>query len=331
MQDAISVWSSQGSQVDPRGHRDLAPAATSRLVAAFLSGRNPKTLAAYRTDLRCFQRFVGVSTIEAAARLLLSRGHGEANTTALEYRTSLVDRGLAPATINRRLAALRSMVALARTLGLVPWALEVKNVRSEPYRDTRGPGSKGVRRLLDEIGKRRNEPKGVRDHAIVRLLFDLALRRGEVAGLNIEDLDLEAGTVAVLGKGRSQRTKLTLPEPTRLALSRWLEVRGNEPGPLFTNFDRAGKGQRLLGTSIYRIVRDIGRLAGVEVRPHGLRHAAITLALDLSGGDVRAVQRFSRHRDLRVLNRYDDTRADLGGKMARLVASEALTEGQPHG
>ena len=56
------------------------------------------------------------------------------------------------------------------------------------------------------------------------------------------------------------------------------------------------------------------------VRPHGLRHAAITEALDLTKGNVRAVQRFSRHRDLRTLTIYDDNRQDLAGEIARQLA-----------
>ena len=59
------------------------------------------------------------------------------------------------------------------------------------------------------------------------------------------------------------------------------------------------------------------------MRPHGLRHASITAALDITGGDVRAVQRFSRHRNLTTLTVYDDNRLDLGGKVARLVAEGA--------
>jgi len=67
-------------------------------------------------------------------------------------------------------------------------------------------------------------------------------------------------------------------------------------------------------------VRRLGAAAGVRARPHGLRHAAITAALDATGGDVRAVQKFSRHRDVRVLQRYDDNRRDLAGGVARRVA-----------
>ena len=299
--------------------RSLEPAGL-RLVAAFLSGRNSRTLAAYRQDLEDFRAFVGAETREDAGRLLLERGHGEANALGLAYRAHLLERGLSPATVNRRLAALRSLVKLARTLGLVAWTLEVESVKSEPYRDTRGPGRAGVRLLLEELEGRR-DAKGLRARAVVRFLYDLGLRRGELSSLRLEDVDLEAGKVAVLGKGRSERVALTLPDPTRTALEAWLAVRGSEPGPLFVNFDRAGKGEGLTGRSIARLVHALGEAVGLVVRPHGLRHAAITEALDLMGGDFRKVQRFSRHKDPRVLNRYDDNRADLGGEVARLVAA----------
>lgn len=137
----------------------------------------------------------------------------------------------------------------------------------------------------------------------------------------MEHLDLDAGTVAVLGKGDGERELLTLPHETAAALRAWINVRGEEPGPLFVNFDRAGKGQRLTATSVYRMVRQLGERARVRVRPHGLRHGAITAVLDLNGGDVRAAQRFSRHLDVRPLTLYDDNREDLRGRMARLVAA----------
>lgn len=293
-----------------------------RLVGAFFAGRNARTLEAYRQDLETFRAFVGADTLDEAAGLLLSHGLGEANALTLSYRAELLGRGLAPATVNRRLAALRSLVKLARTLGIVPWTLEVGGVKSEAYRDTRGPGRAGFRRILDELDER-TDAKAKRDRAAVRLLYDLALRRGEVVSLGLEDVDLEAGTVDVLGKGQTEKVRLTLPEPTKAALGSWIQARGEEPGALFVNFDRAGKGGRLTGRSLHRIVKDLGLKAGLEVRPHGLRHAAITEALDLLKGDVRKVQRFSRHRDLRTLNRYDDNREDLGGEVARLVAAGA--------
>ena len=71
-----------------------------------------------------------------------------------------------------------------------------------------------------------------------------------------------------------------------------------------------------------RMVGVLAKRAGIDhVRPHGLRHAAITAALDASGGDLRAAQRFSRHRDPRTLCLYDDNRKDLGGDLACRVAA----------
>ncbi len=67
------------------------------------------------------------------------------------------------------------------------------------------------------------------------------------------------------------------------------------------------------------------KLVGLKTWPHGLRHAAITEALDLTGGDVRKVQRFSRHRDLQTLTIYDDNRVDLAGEVSKLVASNGGT------
>jgi integrase/recombinase XerC len=300
----------------------LGTTAAARLLAAFLTGRSPATLRAYQHDLNDFAAFCAAPTADAAAALLLARGPGPANELALHYKAHLRGRGLAAATVNRRLAALRSLVKLARTLGLVGWALEVEGVRAEAYRETAGPGVGGIRQVLARLD-RRTDAKGLRDRAVLRLLFDLALRRQEVVGLDVEDLDLQAGTVAVLGKGQAGKVKLSLPAPTRAALAAWLAARASAPGPLFTSLDRARKGDgRLTGGAVYALVRRLGAAAGVRARPHGLRHSAITAALD-AGLDVRQVRRFSRHAKLDTLLIYDDNRQDLAGDVARRVAAQA--------
>jgi integrase/recombinase XerC len=306
----------------PAGALDATPA-TARLVEAFLAGRSPRTVRAYSGDLSDFAGIVGAATVAAAAAQLLAGGAGQANALALDYRTDLLNRGLSPATVNRRLAALRSLVKLGRLLGLVAWSLEAEGVKSEAYRDTRGPGRDGFRRLLAVLADR-HDAKGVRDRALLRLTYDLGLRRAEAVGIDVADLDREAGTVAVLGKGRREKITLTLPAPTEAALDAWLAVRGTGPGPLFHRLDRAGKGKgRLTGAGVYDIIVSLGRRVGLRVRPHGLRHSAITSALDATNGDIRAVQRFSRHKDVRVIARYDDNRQDLAGQVARKVAGAA--------
>src|SRR5947209_18006544 len=91
------------------------------LLAAFLAGRNPRTLRAYDRDLRDFARFLGAADARSGVALLLDLPHGTANAMALGYKAHLVDRGLKSATIARRLAALRSVVKMARTVGVVAW------------------------------------------------------------------------------------------------------------------------------------------------------------------------------------------------------------------
>jgi integrase/recombinase XerC len=292
---------------------------TTALIDSFLAGRSVNTINAYRRDLKDFCIFLAAASINDAVFFLVSRGHGNANALALAYRNRLVERGLAAATVNRRLAALRSLVSLARTVGMITWTLDVSGVKTQPYRDTRGPGFANVKRLLAHTDER-TDTKGVRDRALVSLLADLALRREEAVSLDREHLDLVAGAVSIMGKGRTGRETLTLPETTRAALTAWLDVRGDRPGPLFVNLDRARKGGRLTGRSVHRIVGRLGTEIGVTVRPHGLRHTAITRALDLTGGDVRRVVRYSRHADARVLLRYDDARRDDAGEIAKLVA-----------
>ena len=288
-----------------------------RLLEAFFAGRNPRTLAAYRADLEDFRAHCGAASMGEAAGRLLSASQGEANASALAYKAHLVDRGLQAATINRRLAALRTLVKLANTLGIFAWTLSVENVKSQAYCDTRGPGRDGFAAILEAAQAQRGD-KALRDVALLHLLHDLGLRRGEAVRLDVADL--AGDRISVLGKGRSQKEAMTLPEPTKAALEAWLEVRGSEDGPLFVNFDRARKGKRLTGSAVYSIVSKLGLKAGLTVRPHGIRHLAITSALDLTKGDVRAVQKFSRHKDMRVLNLYDDNRQDLAGVVARLVA-----------
>jgi integrase/recombinase XerC len=194
-------------------------------------------------------------------------------------------------------------------------------VKVQAYRDTAGPGNFGYRLLVAEL-ERDHRTKAVRDLAIVRLLFDRALRRAEVCSLDLEHVDLDRNRIAVLGKGASEREWLTIAEPTKVALEAWLERRGQQPGALFTNLDRARKGNgRITGEAVRRLVQRLGDRIGQRVRPHGLRHAAVTVALDRTGGDVRAVQKFSRHASVQTVLRYDDNRADKGGEITRIVAA----------
>jgi integrase/recombinase XerC len=298
------------------------------LLDDFLSRRSEHTRAAYDSDLKRFAAFVGVPSAPEALQALLSAGPGDANGMAIRFRNAMAAAGLSAVTVNRRLSTLRSVVALARTTGVISWELSVPGERAQPYRDTRGPGKPVISQILSAL-RITDTPKAKRDYAIVRLMLDLGLRRGEVARLSMEDIHLSDGTILVLGKGRTAKETLTLPRQTSQALQAWIETRGRTAGPLFLSFDRAKQapGKPISGTSLYRLVRHLGRSAGTDTRPHALRHAAVTQALNVTGGDVRKVAAYSRHRDLCVVLRYDDARRDFAGEVAQQVAASYGSDG----
>jgi integrase/recombinase XerC len=296
---------------------------TERLVRIFLSNKSERTIGAYKKDLADFAKFQGIEDgdLDNSARRFLSAGRGGANAIAAEYREHLESRQLSPATINRRLSALRSMVEQAATLGLINWELKIKGPKSRSYRDTAGPGTPNVRRMLGLVHARQ-DAKGLRDFAILRLLYDLALRRGEVVSLDLDDLDLESSILKILGKGRTEKEILKVPQPTVEALHAWLEVRGTDAGPLFTNFDRAGKGSRLTGTAVYLIVRKLGQELGIKTRPHGIRHASISACV--AQFPLTDVQRFSRHKKLETVAIYvDQLDGGVQSKIADFVSRTA--------
>ena len=297
-----------------------------------MAGRNAHTHRAYDADLRDFARFVGHDEPRLAVASFLSSPRGDAHAIALAWRVHLEARGLAPATIGRKLAALRAVVKLAGQLGQVDWELSLGSPRAEGYRDTRGPGDEGYKRVR-ELARAEAEAGGakrVRDYSTLRLLHDLGLRRGELVGIDLADVETDADGVPtrvwIKGKKRVHKEALSLPPATSRALGAWIAARGDFEGPLFTRLDRAAGGSpsRLTGRAVALFTNRLGERAGLARRlaPHGLRHQAITEALDKTGGDVRKVQRFSRHADLKTLVVYDDRRRDGAGDVSRMLAED---------
>lgn len=288
------------------------------LFKMFFAGKNPATMRGYRSDLELFRQACGFPTTDATIKALLSNGNGHANLIVMRYINELKEKKQAPATINRKLASLRALIAAARTIGLITWGLDVRSQRVE-QKDMRGPERDGVVKIIEAAKKNPNPITAARDTAIIWLLFGLALRRGEVSSLNAEHITDKC--VMVMGKGKKIREPITLTDSVRDALKVWAKVRpvvrGETQAPVFISLSRASFGHRLTTHAIYNIVQGYGKLAGVgNVRPHGLRHSAITLALDVSNGNIQKVQRFSRHANYNMVQKYDDNRKDLGGEIA---------------
>ena len=256
--------------------QNMSSAGYERLLSTFLSGRSKKTRRAYLSDLKTLAEFLGAHSMTDALRFFLSGGQQYANHIALEFKNELLEKKKnAPATINRKLATLRSLTKMARMIGLLSWHLTAENLRNELYRDTSGPGKDVIRQLLS-LFNGKTDPKSLRDLAILRLLYDIGLRREEISQIDYDDL--LAGKIQVLGKGKRSKVAMSLPPVTERALASWITARGTAGGALFTNFDRAGKGNRLTGNSIYRNLMSLSRKIGKEVRPHQIRHTSITQA-----------------------------------------------------
>src|SRR5208283_439946 len=184
-------------------------------------------------------------------------------------------------------------------------------------------GFQNYRKML-ELCKDRKDSKGIRDYAILCTLYSLALRRSELVNTRLEHLDLDEGTLSVLGKGKTQRIKLTLPEPTKKALAVRLEVRGLHEGPLFYGIDKGGtlKGG-LTGNGLYHLVKTLGKEVGISTRVHGIRHTSITRAVRAASAanlDLSKVMQFSRHSSLNVLEIYLDNERNYQGQISSLVA-----------
>jgi hypothetical protein len=112
----------------------------------------------------------------------------------------------------------------------------VQNVKAQAYRDTRGPGLDAYKALL-VVARAQPGAKGLRDVALVRLLHDLGLRRGEAVRLDAFGPRPKPATDSwCSSKACSQKEPVTLPPPTKAALEAWLQARGTEDGPLGMDF-----------------------------------------------------------------------------------------------
>lgn len=304
-------------------------ARATTLIATFLSSKGAATKEAYKQDLKCFQGYLlGAHGIESV-HAILSLAPGELNFTILGYRDYLVEKTFSPSTVNRRLGAIRSLFKLSRLLGFTSVRIEIPNIKSESYRDTKGPGLPAFKRMMTKVAGQSYE-KAARDHAILRLLFDLALRASELVELDLCHVELEQKRVSIKGKGRTQREFLSLPATSIESLKKWIAVRGFGNGPLFTNLIRAkNQRSRLTRTGLYKLIRWLGLQVDVKTRPHGVRHLSITEACKAAqnnGFALEEVMDHSRHRSIATLMIYRDRERDVQGAISTLVANTILED-----
>ena len=253
------------------------------------------------------------------------------------YQRCLIEQKLAPGTINRKLAAIKSLVNYANLIGKCCYMLNnIKTITVTIYRDTTGISSESFKEILDTVD--RSTIKGKRDYAILLLLWGNALRRSEVTSCQIKHFEPREQRLWILGKGKKgQLQTVSLGEETVKAIQLWLEARENteqeiqnsefkiqnSSDPLFCAVHKGYWGHQLNTDSIYKLVKKYANLAGIEktLSPHRLRHSAITAALEATNGDVRSVQKLSRHSSLNTLMIYDDNRRNEQGRVTKILES----------
>ena len=281
--------------------------------------RSANTRRAYAGDVKDFFKTI---TGELPNKLLVTEflrlPEREAVALVLKWKAVMLSgegrkKPLSEATINRRLAAIKSLVTMGQNLGVSNFNLaRVKGETVAKYRDTTGIDIPTFERILSTCN--RETVAGKRDYALLRLLWGNALRRNEVSQLSLADFDARASTLRILGKGKgTQYQSVDVGAATAQAISEWLAVRpgtATDTDPIFIALNYAALGHRLTGDGLYKLVQTRTKKAGIEkvMSPHRIRHSAITAALDATDGNVRKVQKLSRHKSLNTLMIYDDNR-----------------------
>jgi integrase/recombinase XerD len=312
---------------------DVAPAPGTSLERAFAGyldhlqverGLSPATIAAYRTDLAAFARDPRTDRTwatgpDVAVRYLASLG--AAPRGAMRPRLASTSR-------RRRTAALRGFYRFAFGEGLI--AVDVAAHIDLPRETRHLPETltvEEVERLFESVGGGEGAaPRGIRDRALLELLYAAGLRISEALRLDAEDLSFDGGFVRVIGKGDLER--LVPVGDVALAWLRryvddvrpaWLAISHVEPvrgGPVFLT----ERGRRLARQQAWSIVKRAAAAAGLDSRvsPHTFRHSFATHLLE-GGADLRIVQELLGHATISTTQLY----THLTGERIREIYARA--------
>jgi len=277
---------------------------------------SPHTCRCYRKDLEGFEDF-----LKSSGMYLNPKGGVEiekVDRMAIRKYMSFLHRKNKKSSIARKISTLRSFFKYLIREQIIP-SNPAKSVSSpkvektlpttltvdEAFRLMESP--QGIPEKSSEVSKQ----NGVRDRAILELLYSSGLRVSELVGLSLNQLDSDLGIVRVMGKGRKERI-VPVGGKAIDALKSYLEGRGGSAGenPVFIN----SSGGRLTARTVGRLVKKYTRHSGIfrKVSPHSLRHTFATHLLD-AGADIREIQEMLGHSSLSTTQRY--THVSMGKLM----------------
>lgn len=229
---------------------------------------------------------------------------------AQKIRADLATRYSA-ASVNRMLSALRETSKQAWLLGFTSADQYLRLAQVERVRGSTIPAGReltsGEVKALMTVCMDDNSPAGFRDAAIIAWMVSSGgPRRHEVPKVDLADLDVETGLIKLTGKGNKQRTNY-IENGALDAMLDWLQVRGNEPGPLFIPINKSGRMNfdRMTDQAIYGMLQKRGKQAGIkDFSPHDLRRTFISDMLE-AGADIATVAKLAGHSNVTTTARYD--------------------------
>ena len=284
-------------------------------------GLSPATIAAYSVDLRAFSHVVSTADNDW-------RSEPQA---AIDYLASLTrpPRTLRPSSHRRKTASIRAFYRFLFGEGLIE--RDIAGLIDLPRAARQLPDTLDVAAVAALLEAPDTEsPLGIRDLALLELLYACGLRVSEALGLDREDISMADATVRVIGKGDRER-RLPVGDVALAALRRYVddvrpvllaatsaynEARTKRGGPLFVS----ARGQRLSRMAAWRILHHAALAGGVKgrVTPHTLRHSFATHLLE-GGADLRVVQELLGHASITTTQLY----THLTGERIRQVYARA--------
>lgn len=267
-------------------------------------GNSEKTVRAYMGDVQQYEVWYAQRYDEAFGLSCLN------GIDVKRYRKHLqVGRKLRPATINRKMTALRALVRFGLDEEAVYEGEGRKVLENASYMDVEVHAPKWIkpgefpkleskyRTAINDAwarGRSVRHEQAVQQYAVMMMMAGGALRISEAVGLDMDDLVLgeRKGRVIVhAGKGGEHREP-KIPRETIDALMEWLELRGDAPGPVFVS----QKGNRLSSRQVQRYFKEMVRLAGIseDYTPHSLRHFSIKRVREAAG--LAVAQRHAGHK-----------------------------------
>jgi integrase/recombinase XerC len=275
------------------------------------------TVRAYESDLEQF--VTAVATAARRPRPSLTAVDFSPDNVRL-YLGVLFQQGISRASAARKLAAIRTFARWLRREGLIDQ--DPSALAASPRREQTIP----THLSMDEMNRLLEMPDrasalGRRDQGILELFYASGLRLSELVGLDLDDLNLNARVVRVLGKGRKERLvplnqsaadaiRAYLPDRERMVRGGAAVREGARSGraahPLFVNY----RGQRLGPRSVHRLVRRYVTMCSARfgISPHALRHSFATHLLE-RGADLRGIQEMLGHARLSTTQRYTHVNA----------------------